>query len=106
MTLKIEKIVATVRGELWEIIGIVQNKFASEIPYKNKKEVQVISLSEMKGYVNSDKNSSTIASIFRSFAHSLNENYLEDQQLEELFNYAKAVMIPLKKTYDASISAL
>lgn len=84
----------------------MQDKFASQIPYKSKKEVQMISLSEMKSYVSSDKNASTIASIFRSFIHSLNENYLDDASLEELFNYTKVVMIPLKKTYDASISAL
>ena len=60
----------------------------------------------MKSYVTTDKNTSTIASIFRSFIHSLNENYLDDSALEELFGYAKTVMIPLKKTYDASIAAL
>lgn len=104
--LKVDKIVPTVRGELWELIGILQNKYPPQISFKSKKEVQMISFSEMKTYVNSDKNTSTIASIFRSFIHSLNENYLEDKVLEDLFNHVKAIMIPLKKTYDASIAAL
>lgn len=48
---------------------------------------------------------STIALILRSFAHSLNENYLEDPALEELFSYCKAIIIPVKATFDASIAA-
>jgi hypothetical protein len=50
------------------ILGILQKSFAAQISYNKKKEVQVISLAELKTLVNSDKNLSTIACILRSFA--------------------------------------
>lgn len=42
--LKVEKVLPSVRGEIWYILGILQNKFASVIPFAKKKEVQLISL--------------------------------------------------------------
>jgi hypothetical protein len=38
----------TVKGEIWIIVGILQNKFASSISFSEKKDVQNACLAQLK----------------------------------------------------------
>jgi hypothetical protein len=63
-------------------------------------------LIDLKKNVDNDKNLGAITAILKGLTKSLKENYLGDELLSDLFYHLKALIMPIKSTYNVPLAAL
>jgi hypothetical protein len=76
MHLKSYKPVPTLKGFIWQLIGLLYNRFPTALDPKTKKEIQEICLKEVEKLVDTDKNTTAIGRMLKCLNETLHENYL------------------------------
>jgi hypothetical protein len=67
LRIKTYKLVATVKGEVWHLLGLLYSHYSTVIEVKVKREIQDICLKELEKLIESDKNTTVIAKMLKSF---------------------------------------
>lgn len=67
MRIKTYKLVPTVKGEVWHLLGLLYSHYTNAVDVKTKREIQEICLKELEKIIESDKNTTVIGKMLKSF---------------------------------------